>query len=160
MPAMTALDAGGAQDLLLVYEAKDNVLHYVTRDATTHSWGVPAVVDTAAITAGARASEMALASMPAGKAMLVWRASNDAGYFSVWDPGAGWSAPEELLSGAPELASSPAVTRGQCGSDVTVAYAKLNGAVEILRYTNRAWDGPFPIGGIPKATYVGVGELP
>jgi hypothetical protein len=159
-PSMVALDTGGAKDLLLVYTGDDILLHYVTRDSATHTWGTAAVVDSAAATAGANPSETSLASMPGGKAMLVWRGSNNAGYYSVWDPAKGFAAPQELLAGDPELASSPVVTRGTCGSDVTVAYAKKDGGVELMRYAGGTWNGPFTVGGITKATYVGVGEMP
>ncbi len=159
-PSMVALDTGGAKDLLLVYTGNDILLHWVTRDSATHNWGTPAVVDSAAATAGASSSETSLAAMPGGKAMLVWRGSNNAGYYSIWDPSKGFAAPQELLSGDPELASSPVVTRGACGSDVTVAYAKKAGGVELMRYAGGTWSGPFTVGGITKATYVGVGEMP
>ena len=55
----------------------------------------------------------------------------------------------------------PSVTRGRCGSDATVAYAqKSDGAVKILRYASGSWQGPFDVTGIPKASWVGVGESP
>ena len=159
-PSMVALDAGGASDLLMVYTGSDLVLHGVTRTSTGHVWGAPVVVDTAA-TPASTASETTLVAMPGGRAMLLYRATNNRGYYSVWDPQTGFAPPKEMLAGKnPELASAPAATRGHCGSDVTVAYAKVNGGVEILRYGGTAWSGPYAVGGITKATFVGVGELP
>ena len=159
-PSMVALDQGGAKDLLLVYTGSDVLLHFVTRDSATHVWGTPMVVDSAAATAGANPSETSLAAMSGGKAMLVWRGTNNAGYYAVWDPTTGFAPPKELVSGSPELASAPAITRGACGSDVTVVYAKKSGGVELLRYADGAWSGPFTVGGVTTATWVGVGEMP
>ena len=68
----------------------------------------------------------------------------------------------ELVAGKnPELASVPSITRGGCGSDATIAYAqKTDGLVKIVRYVGGAMTGPYDVGGLSKATWVGVGELP
>jgi hypothetical protein len=159
-PSMVALDSGGAKDLLMVYTGSDFLLHYVSRDSATHTWGTPGLVDSAASTAGARDSETSMVTMPGGKAMLLWRGTNNAGYYSIWDPSTGtFGSPKELVSGSPELNSAPVGTRGACGSDVTVAYAKKAGGVELVRYSGGNFSDPFVVGGITKATYVGVGEM-
>ena len=61
-----------------------------------------------------------------------------------------------LAGGNPELASAPSATRGHCGSDVTVAYAKKTGGVEIMRYAGGAWKGPFAVGG-SRSLGMGIG---
>jgi hypothetical protein len=159
-PSMTALDTGGANDLLMVYTGGDSVLRWVGRSASSHTWNSPTIVDASAVTASTP-TETSLVAMPGGKAMLLFRGTNNQPYFSIWDPASGFAAPAELASGTnPELASAPVATRGHCGSDVTVAYAKKDGGVEIMRYGSGAWKGPFKVDGITKATYVGVGEIP
>lgn len=159
-PALVALDVGGSKDLLLVFTGSDFLLHGVSRDAASHTWGTPSLVDPSAAPAGARASETSLVAMPGGKAMLLWRGSNNAGYYSIYDSASNtFGTPKDLLSGSPELASAPVATRGTCGSDVTIAYAKKDGGVELLRYAGGKMNGPFTVGGITKATYVGVGEM-
>src|SRR5207244_6419488 len=89
-PSMVALDAGGSKDLLLVFTGSDFLLHGVTRDSATHNWGTPALVDNSAAPAGARASETSLTTMPGGKAMLLWRGSNNGGCYSMLDATCGF----------------------------------------------------------------------
>jgi hypothetical protein len=155
--AIAALDPGGTRDELIVYPGKDLLLHVATRDAGgNHSWNTPILFDTAA-----SSSEIALQALPGGKALLVYRASNGQGYYAVWAASTGFGPPAELVPGKnPELASVPSITRGQCGSDATLAYAQKDGRVKILRYGGGTMTGPFDVGGITKATFVGVGELP
>lgn len=155
-PAVVALDPGGPKDLLMVYSGADLLMHVATREASNKVWNTSTLFDTAA-----SSTEMALAALPGGKAMLVYRASNKQGYYSVWSLATGFGLPAELVAGKnPELASAPSMTRGQCGSDATLAYAQSDGLVRILRYTAGALNGPFEVAGIPRATFVGVGELP
>lgn len=155
-PVIIALDPGGTKDLLMVYIGSDLLLHVGTRDASNKVWNAPTLFDTAA-----SSTETALTALPGGKAMLVYKASNGQGYYSIWTPGTGFAAPLELVAGKnPELASVPSITRGQCGSDATIAYARKDGLVKIIRFTGGVIAGPFDVGGIPKATFVGVGELP
>jgi hypothetical protein len=99
-----------------------------------------------------------MVSLAAGKAMLLYRGIDNKAYYAMYDAASGFATPKPVDT--PELAGVPAATRGRCGSDVTIAYAKKDGPVEIMRFANSAWTGPFPVGGITKATYVGVGELP
>jgi hypothetical protein len=154
-PALTALDPGGTRDELLVYAGNDLLLHVAARTSGSN-WNTAILFDTAATS-----TELALQSLPGGKALLVYKASNNQGYYSVWSASTGFAAPAELVPGKnPELASVPSLTRGQCGSDATIAYAQKDGLVKILRYTAGTFAGPYDVGGLTKATYVGVGELP
>jgi hypothetical protein len=155
-PALVALDPGGTRDELMVFTGKDLLLHVAARVATNKAWNAAILFDTAA-----SSTELALQALPGGKAMLVYKASNGQGYYAVWDANTGFAAPAELLPGKnPELASVPSITRGQCGSDATIAYAQKDGFVKILRYSGGVLSGPYDVGGLTKATYVGVGELP
>lgn len=156
-PTMVALEAGASKDILMVWPGKDLLLHAATRDALNHSWSAASLVDQAA-----SSTEISIAPLADGTAMMVFRSStDDKGYYSIWSQ-PGFSAPKELLPGKnPQLAGIPSVTRGRCGSDATLAYAqKSDGTVKILRYMGGTWHGPFDVGGVPKASWVGVGEMP
>jgi hypothetical protein len=156
-PALVALEPGGARDLLLLWTEDDVTLHAAAREPLNKTWSQDYVVDSAAAT-----TEVASTALADGTAVIVYRASNNQGYFTIYDPAHGFSAPAELLPGKnPELASVPSITRGRCGSAATLAYAqKSDGAVKVLRLISGKWDGPFDVGAIPKADWVGVGELP
>lgn len=159
-PSMVALDGTSSKDFLTVYVGDDLLLHAVARDASSHTWGSTSVVDTGATTS-ASDLETSLAPITGGRAMLVYRSAAGTGYYSVWDASSGFSAPKEIVAGAnPTLASAPVVTRGTCGSEATVAYAKATGEVELMRYSAGAWAGPYAVPGLANATFVGVGELP
>ena len=155
-PVITALDPGGTKDELMVYGGSDLLLHVATREASNKVWNTPILFDTAA-----SSTELTLAPLPGGKAMLVYKASNGKGYYSVWASGAGFSPPAELVPGKnPDLASVPSLTRGACGSDATIAYAQKDGLVKLLRFTGGTMSAPYDVGGLAKIQWVGVGELP
>jgi hypothetical protein len=156
-PTLIALEPGAAKDLLLVWTETDNLLHAAVRDATSHAWSADMLIDSAAA-----ATDVAAASLANGNAIVVYRASNGQAYTTTYDAAKGFSPPQELVAGAnPPLAGVPSITRGRCGSDATVAYAQASdGAVKIVRLVSGAWTGPFDVPGIPKAAWVGVGELP
>ncbi len=156
-PALVALEPGASRDLLLVWTESDNLLHFAARNSLNPTWSADMIVDSAAAS-----TEATLTSLADGTALLVYRGSNNQGYFSIYDPDKGFSPPAELVPGKnPELASVPSITRGRCGSAATLVYAqKSDGAVKVLRLVNGAWQGPFDVGGIPQADWVGVGELP
>jgi hypothetical protein len=150
---------GGQNDLLLVYEGSDLALHAVTRDAASKGWSTPALVDDAA----QPAETPAVASMSNGRAMLVFKATNGQPFYSIFDPAQSrpWSAPAELVMGKnPTVKSTPAIAPSNCGAEIVVAYAEDGLGVSIVRYSAGSWAGPYPVGGMTKATYVGVGELP
>ncbi len=155
-PAVVALDPGGTRDELMVYAGNDLRLHVATRVATNKAWNTAILFDTVA-----SSTEFALQALPGGKAMIVYKASNSVGYYAVWDATTGFAPPAELIPGKnPELASVPSITRGQCGSDATIAFAQKDGFVKILRYVGGAMTGPYDVPGLTKATFVGVGERP
>jgi hypothetical protein len=156
-PAIVALDPAGTRDELLVYAGSDLLIHVAARVSSNKAWNAPILFDTAA-----SSSDFALQALPGGKAILVYVDSANKGFYSVWAEGTGFAPPQPLVAGTnPDLASVPSIARGQCGSDVTIAYAqKADGLVKILRYSAGTFSGPFDVGGITKATWVGVGELP
>lgn len=159
-PAIAAIDSasGVTKDMLMVYSGSDLLMHVATRTASNKVWNAPILFDTAA-----SSSDIAMIGLPNGKAMLVYKASNGQGYYSVWAEGTGFGPPAELVAGKnPEIAAVPGLTRTRCGSgDATIAYAqKADGLVKILRFSGTTMSGPFDVGGITKVTHVGVGELP
>lgn len=156
-PNVVGLEGSGTKDMLLVYTGSDLVLHFTARESSNKAWSTPAVVDTAAST-GDSASEASLVALAGGKALLVYRGVDHRGYWTVWDVANGFSTPKTL--GDATIASAPAVGRGHCGSDATIAYAKEDGGVELMRLAGTTMTGPFAISGAGKATYVGVGEIP
>jgi hypothetical protein len=156
-PAIVALDnPGGMRDALLAYAGSDLLIHVAARVSSNHQWNAPILFDTAA-----SSTDLALQALPGGKAMLVYRDASNKAFYSVWAEATGFGPPLPLVSGTnPELASVPSMARGTCGSDVTIAYAQKDGLVKILRYAAGTMSGPFDVGGITKATWVGVGEMP
>lgn len=155
-PAIVGLDPAGTRNELLVYAGSDLLIHVVARVSSNNNWNAPILFDTAA-----SSTDFALQALPGGKAMLVYRAANNQAYYAVWAESTGFGPPVPLVDGTnPELASVPSIARGQCGSDVTIAYAQKDGLVKLLRYSAGTMTGPFDVGGITKATWVGVGELP
>lgn len=155
-PAIVALDPAAGREELLVYAGSDLLIHVAARVSTNHLWNTAILFDTAA-----SSTDLALQALPNGKALLVYKASDGHGYYSVWTEATGFAAPTPLVAaGNPELASVPSIARGQCGSEVTIAYAQKDGFVKILRYSAGTMSGPFDVGGITKATWVGVGEMP
>jgi hypothetical protein len=156
-PALVAMDLG-PKDLMLAYVGSDLLIHSTTRDRTTKAWGIPVLVDTTASTT----DPPELAPMPGGRAMLIWKASNEQAYFSVYDPATMlWAPPKELVQGKnPAVANTPSVVEGHCGSDATSAFVdKATGNVSVLRYVNGAWLGPYAVPGMTKMTFAGAGEL-
>ena len=155
-PAIVGLDPAAGRDELLAYVGADLLIHVAARASTNKGWNGAIAFDTAAM-----ATDLALQALPAGKAILVYRQPDNRGYYSVWSEATGFAAPTPLVAaGNPELASVPSIARGQCGSDVTIAYAQKDGLVKVLRYSGGTMTGPFDVGGITKATWVGVGEAP
>jgi len=155
-PAIVGLDPGGTRNELLVYAGSDLLIHVAARVSSNGSWNAPILFDTAA-----SATDFALQALPGGKAILVYRDGSNKGFYSVWAEATGFAPPQPLVAAAnPDLASVPSIARGTCGSDVTIAYAQKDGLVKILRYSAGTMSDPFDVGGITKATWVGVGELP
>jgi hypothetical protein len=138
----------------------DLALHSVTREASNKVWNTAALIDDTAQTN----DTPAVAALPGGKAIAIWRAVNKLAFYSIFDPGkvSPWSAPAELVAGAnPALAATPVVAPAKCdGSDAVVAFSVEGAGVSVMHYAGGAWTGPFPVGGMNKLTYVGVGELP
>jgi len=159
-PAIVAIDpAATLKDLLLVYLGSDTKLWFSVRASGSKTWSAPKTIDAAV----PPKDGFRLVAMSRGRAILTWRGANEKGYTSQYDGAKNlWSVPIEIATGgAPEVASIPAVTESRCGSaDATVAYALKGGTVAVTRYLNGVPQGPFVVGGITNATYVGVGESP
>ncbi len=158
-PAMTAMN-GGLKDLMIAYTGSDLALHTVTRESSNKAWNTSVLVNDTAQTN----DTPALIGLPAGKALLVWRAVSKQAFYSVFDPSkvTPWTAPAELVAGAnPTLASTPVVAPSKCGgADAVIAYAEVGGGVSVMHFTAGAFAGPYPVPGMTKLTYLGVGELP
>jgi hypothetical protein len=158
-PAMTAMN-GGTKDLIAIYTGTDLALHSVTRESSNKAWNVAVKVDDTAQTN----DTPTVVSLPGGKAMVIWRAVSKQAFYSVLDPSKvnPWSPPAELVAGAnPVLAATPVAAPGKCsGSDAVIAYAEDGKGVSLLEYTGGTFSGPFPVTGMDKLVYLGVGELP
>src|SRR5207245_10380967 len=125
-PAMVALGAGSASDLLVVYVDASKQLYGMGRDSVRGAWSA------APNSATAFSNDApALAPMTNGRAMLVYRGQNGLPYFSVFDPSRGlpWSVPAPLVAASnPAIASPPSVASGACGDDAGAAYVVSAGA--------------------------------
>ncbi len=157
-PALVAMN-GGSADLIMLYTGTDFALHSVTRAASNKAWSSPVVVDDSA----QPIEPPAVVEMANGRAMVVWKASNDQAFYSIYDPGAAmpWSAPAGIVPNKnPTVTSTPAIAESKCGAEIVLAYSEQGGGVSLMRYASGAWKGPYPVGGMSNVTYVGVGELP
>jgi hypothetical protein len=151
-PSMVAL-TGGSQDLLLVYlRNADYKIMSVAR--ASGAWGAPVLLDATAYSN----DPLALAALPGGRALLVYRGSDQKPYFSVYDVAKTpvWSVPRALLASNPTVASTPSVAAGVCGDDAEVAYASSTGGAEIAHYSGGSFAGPTVVSGTAGSTYVAI----
>ena len=156
-PVIAALT--GPEDLMVAYQGPDLKLHSVTRMKATGAWNAPILVDTAASPNGAPA----IYTLSEGRAILVWRGSDNTASYSIYTPGSPgtWSNPNGIVASSPRLRTPPAVSGGNCASDVTVTYVdNTDGNVWITFYKDSAWVGPYQVPGMTNMTYAGAGEVP
>jgi hypothetical protein len=155
-PAMIAL-SGGASDLLAAYlRVTDYKVMTVARTAGTWS-ASPMLVDTNAFSN----DPIALAPLPGGKALLVFRGSDKKPYFSTWDGVVTWTAPAPVVTNDnPVVLSTPSAAPGVCGADAVVAWAESGGGVRYAAFTAGAFSSPESLTGTSGAKFVTVATLP
>ena len=156
MPTIITLSGS---DLLAVYMRKSD-FKIMSTVRTGGTWDTnPTLLDANAFTNDA----VAVASIGQGRALLVFRGSNDkVPYFSVYDPKKipVWTTPSPVLAGKPTIASTPSVYAGVCGDEALVAYAKLSGGVELVHFAAGTFTGPVAVSGTAGATYAAVATKP
>jgi hypothetical protein len=152
-PTIVAL-TGGSADLMIVYaRVSDYKIMSTVRSGGT--WSTPALLETNAFTN----EPVALAGLPGGKAVLVYRGSDMKPYFSAYAPQAmpPWTAPAPLVASAnPVVLSVPSVAPGTCGADAVAAWAEAGG-VRVSSLTGTAWGAPEAVNGTAGASDVAVG---
>ena len=154
-PSIVAL-SGGASELLAVYlRVTDYKVMAVAR--TSGTWGTPMLIDTNAYSN----DPLAVGALPGGKAIIVFRGSDDKPYFTTWDGTSTWTAPAAVdATNDPTIASVPSIAPGVCGADAIVAWAESGGGVSYASFAGGAFGAPEPVGGTSGAKFVAVGTLP
>jgi hypothetical protein len=155
-PTMIAL-SGGASDLLATYMRNaDYKVMAVARSAGTWT-ASPMQIDVNAYSN----DPAVLAPLPAGKALLVFRGSDQKPYFSTWDGATTWTAPAAVVTNAnPIVLSTPSIAPGVCGADAVVAWAESGGGVKWANFSGGTFGSPQSLAGTSGSTFVAVATLP
>ena len=155
-PAIIAL-TGGASDLLAAYMRNaDYKVMAVARTAGTWT-SSPMQIDVNAYSN----DPAVLAPLPNGKALLVFRGSDQKPYFSTWDGSTTWTAPAPVVTNAnPIVLSVPSVAPGVCGADAIVAWAESGGGVKWATFSGGTFSSPQSLAGTSGAKFVAVATLP
>lgn len=140
-PAVSALAAGGAMDLVAVYvDTATRQLQWTGRLANK-TYTSPATV---AVTALSDVG-LSLATLANGKLALAFWGQDQKAYFSlgtVNGQSVTWTTPSPLVSGTnPVTASPPSVTAGVCGDDAVATYA-TGGSAYVTRLRGATWTTP------------------
>jgi hypothetical protein len=153
-PTIVAL-SGGSSELLAAYlRVSDYKVMAVAR--TSGTWGTPMLID-----ANAYSNDpVALAPLPGGKALLVFRGSDDKPYFSTWDGASTWTAPAAVVATNPVVGSVPSIAPGVCGADAIVAWAESGGGVRYASFSAGTFGAPQSVAGTSGAKFVAAGTLP
>ncbi len=149
--------SGGASELLAAYlRVSDYKVMAVDRKGGTWN-ATPTLID-----ANAYSNDpIALAPLPGGKALLVFRGSDKKAYFSTWDGASTWTAPAPVVAqNAPLITSAPSAAAGVCGADAVVAWAESGGGVRYATFTGGVFSAPQSVGGTNGAKFVAVGTIP
>jgi hypothetical protein len=146
-PAIVTL--GANPDLLIAYvRSTDAHIVYTTRTGAV--WTNPAPIDPSALSN----DPVALAALPGGGAVLVYRGQNGKIYWSryltgaipPWTPAAGIDATNYATP------STPSVAPGVGGADAEMVFIDAaTGAARHARLTGSAWSPPVTIGGTTLA---------
>jgi len=154
-PAIVTMNGGGSELLAAYLRITDYKIMSVDRKSGTWSTS-PVQVNVNAFTD----DPLALAALPGGKALLVYRGSDKKPYFSVWD-GQAWSVPAAALGATnPSIASAPSAAAGVCGADAVVAWAETGGGVVVVPFSAGAFGSPQSVAGTSGAKFVALGTLP
>lgn len=140
-PAISALPAGGAMDLVAVYvDTATRQLQWTGRLANK-TYTAPATVAATALSDVG----LSMATLANGKLALVFWGQDSKPYFSlgtVNGQSVTWTTPAALVSGTnPTIASGPSVTAGVCGDDAVATYVTSGGAY-VTRLRGAVWTTP------------------
>lgn len=149
--------SGGASDLLAAYMRNaDYKVMAVARTAGTWT-SSPMQIDVNAYSN----DPAVVAPLPGGKALLVFRGSDQKPYWATWDGATTWTAPAPVVTNAnPIVLSVPSVAPGVCGADAVVAWAESGGGVRYAMFTSGAFASPEALAGTSGAKFVAVATLP
>jgi hypothetical protein len=154
-PVVVALSGGGAELLAAYLRLSDYKVMAVAR--TSGTWGTPMLVDANAFSN----DPVALGALPGGKALLVFRGTDNKPYFSTWDGATTWTAPAPVLTtNNPSVGSTPSIAPGVCGADAMVAWAESGGGVRVASFAGGAFGAPASVAGTSGAKFVAIGTLP
>jgi hypothetical protein len=148
--------AGAGEDLVFAYaQPNDHAILFTTRTAASGAWSQPASI------ANAQSDDaVSIAPLAQGGALLVFRAKDGAGYFTIYSPkpAPSWSAPAPIVAAQnPALASAPSAARASaCGDEAVVAFVDSTGGVRVGRYRSGAFAAPVAIAGVAGATYAAI----
>jgi len=161
-PALVALEAAQGPDLLMAYVGTSKQLLVTSRDAQSKQWKAPVILD-----AATDATSPRLLSLPGGRAILAWTTPNDELVYRSYDLASdSFSNQSPFVAGQRiDAASSPSLVRARCGgAEAMVTYVnKTSGKVQLLRYGNQKWEGPFDVPidpGTNALTFAGAAEVP
>jgi hypothetical protein len=160
-PVIVALN-GGADDALVVF-ARNGDYKIMSTSHSGSGWSTPVLVDANAFLSGATNEPVALAALPNGKAVLVFRGTDSKPYVSFYDPMAmpPWTAPGALVSGTnPDVSSLPSIAPGVCGADIVVAFVESGMGVKLTKLTGTTWSAPELVPQSSAAAYVAVATHP
>ncbi len=140
-PAITALAAGGAMDLVAVYvDTATRQLQWTGRIANK-TFTAPATVSVTALSDVG----LSMTTMVNGKLVLVFWGQDQKSYFSLGTASGQsvtWTTPAALVSGTnPATTSPPSVTTGVCGDDAVATYA-TGGSAYATRLRGASWTTP------------------
>jgi hypothetical protein len=145
-PAVIALNGGAADAMVAFLRVTDFKVSFATR--TSGTWSTPAILDTTIYSS----DPVALAPMSGGRALLVFRGSDNVAYFSTYS-GSAWSLPAQpVLSSKPALSGPPAAAAGACGDDAVVVLPVSGSDALVVSYTGGAWSAPSALTGATSAT--------
>ncbi|MFO0675447.1 MAG: hypothetical protein U0169_02860 [Polyangiaceae bacterium] len=158
-PALSPL-RGGPRDAMLVWvNQQGHTLKYATRSAGT--WTTPASVYDLPSNLAFSNYPVVVSALPAGRAVLAYRGTDDNLYFSVFDGATSptWSAPARVTSAANMTPTVPSLAEGTCGSDAVLGFVDgtAGGLVKLTRFTgNGTWTPPEVVPQTNGTTFVAI----
>jgi hypothetical protein len=149
--------SGGTSDLLAAYLRNGDYKVMAVNRASGVWATTPTLVDMNAYSN----DPVALAPLPGGKALLVYRGSDQAPYWTMWDGVSTWTAPVAVLGTSnPMITAVPSITPGVCGVDAFVAFVENGGGVTLVPFTAGVFGTPATVSGTTGAKFVAVATFP
>ena len=124
---------------------------------TNGAWSSPALIDPNAFSN----DPVAAIGLPNGKALVVFRGSDQKPYFSTFDGTSTWTTSAPVLGATnPTIESLPSIAPGVCGADAIVAFVEAGGGVVTVPFSSGAFGSTTSITGTSGAKFVAVSTLP